>query len=124
MGAVQGKRAWTCSASPQTYHTVEGERAQDHTHDTGWQSTAHTPWLRSIASTIVCLLFSLLTPRLRLPLLSCLFARLRRPNMASGTLPQDVTGADLSGGTGARFARAVIIVAGVCALVASLVTFV
>lgn len=29
-----------------------------------------------------------------------------------------------SGGTGARFARAVIIVAGVCALIASLVTFV
>jgi hypothetical protein len=31
---------------------------------------------------------------------------------------------DLSGGTGARFARAIVIVAGVCALVASLVTFV
>jgi hypothetical protein len=31
---------------------------------------------------------------------------------------------DLSGGTGARFARAIVIVAGACALVASLVTFV
>jgi hypothetical protein len=31
---------------------------------------------------------------------------------------------DLSGGTGARFARAIVIVAGSCALVASLLTFV
>jgi hypothetical protein len=31
---------------------------------------------------------------------------------------------DLSGGTGARFARAIVIVAGACALVASFVTFV
>jgi len=45
--------------------------------------------------------------------------------MALGTLPPDFTAADFSsGGTGARFARAIIIVAGVCALVASLVTFV
>jgi hypothetical protein len=42
MGVVQGKRAWACSASPQTYHIVEGERAQDHTHDAVWESTTHT----------------------------------------------------------------------------------
>ncbi|KAH7371403.1 organic solute transporter Ostalpha-domain-containing protein [Pyrenochaeta sp. MPI-SDFR-AT-0127] len=45
--------------------------------------------------------------------------------MAAGTLHTDYgTESFSSGGTGARFARAVIIVAGVCALVASLVTFV
>jgi len=45
--------------------------------------------------------------------------------MAQGTLDTKYHAADFSsGGTGARFARAVIIVAGVCALVASLVTFV
>lgn len=45
--------------------------------------------------------------------------------MAAGILQTDYgTEAFSSGGTGARFARAVIIVAGVCALVASLVTFV
>ncbi|KAF7447285.1 Solute-trans-a domain containing protein, partial [Pyrenophora tritici-repentis] len=46
--------------------------------------------------------------------------------MATGTtLHADYQAADFSsGGTGARFARAIIIVAGVCALVASLVTFV
>ncbi len=44
--------------------------------------------------------------------------------MAAGTHHADYLTAGLSGGTGARFARAVIIVAGVCALVASLVTFV
>ncbi|KAH7071939.1 organic solute transporter Ostalpha-domain-containing protein [Paraphoma chrysanthemicola] len=44
--------------------------------------------------------------------------------MAVGTLDQHVQPTDLSGGTGARFARAIIIVAGVCALVASLLTFV
>jgi hypothetical protein len=31
---------------------------------------------------------------------------------------------DLAGGTGARFAKAIVIVAGSCALVASLLTFV
>jgi len=41
------------------------------------------------------------------------------------TLHANYQAADFSsGGTGARFARAIIIVAGVCALVASLVTFV
>jgi hypothetical protein len=45
--------------------------------------------------------------------------------MASGSLSPDLMAADFSsGGTGARFARAIVIVAGVCALVASLVTFV
>ena len=45
--------------------------------------------------------------------------------MALGSLQTDVQADGFtSGGTGARFARAIIIVAGVCALVASLVTFV
>jgi hypothetical protein len=44
--------------------------------------------------------------------------------MAVGNLDQHVQPMDLSGGTGARFARAIIIVAGACALVASLLTFV
>jgi hypothetical protein len=45
--------------------------------------------------------------------------------MASGNLQLDYDATDFSsGGTGARFARAVIIVAGVCALVASLMTVV
>lgn len=45
--------------------------------------------------------------------------------MAIGNLPAYVQADGLSsGGTGARLAHAIIIVAGVCALVASLVTFV
>jgi hypothetical protein len=44
--------------------------------------------------------------------------------MAPGNLEQELRPMDLSGGTGARFARAIVIVAGACALVASLVTFV
>jgi hypothetical protein len=42
MGLEQGKRAWARSASPQTYHIVEGERAQDHTLDAWSTSIAHT----------------------------------------------------------------------------------
>jgi len=41
-GRVAGKRAWACAASPQTYHTVEGKRAQDHPLDARRKSTAHT----------------------------------------------------------------------------------
>lgn len=44
--------------------------------------------------------------------------------MDAGNFNHNVRITDLGGGTGARFARAVIIVAGACALVASLVTFV
>lgn len=44
--------------------------------------------------------------------------------MAVGNLDPELRPTDLSGGTGARFARAIIIVAGSCALVASLLTFV
>jgi hypothetical protein len=44
--------------------------------------------------------------------------------MAVGNPESELQPMDLSGGTGARFARAIIIVAGACALVASLLTFV
>lgn len=44
--------------------------------------------------------------------------------MAVGNLEPELRPMDLSGGTGARFARAIVIVAGACALVASLITFV
>jgi hypothetical protein len=44
--------------------------------------------------------------------------------MAVGNAEPELQPMDLSGGTGARFARAIIIVAGACALVASLITFV
>jgi hypothetical protein len=44
--------------------------------------------------------------------------------MAVGILGHDVQPTDLRGGTGALFAQAVIIVAGACALAASLVTVV
>jgi len=44
--------------------------------------------------------------------------------MAAGNLEDHVRPMDLGGGTGARFAKAIIIVAGACALVASLTTFV
>jgi hypothetical protein len=44
--------------------------------------------------------------------------------MAVGNLDPELRPMDLSGGTGARFARAIVIVAGACALVASLITFV
>jgi hypothetical protein len=44
--------------------------------------------------------------------------------MAPGNLEDELRPMDLSGGTGARFARAIVIVAGACALVASFVTFV
>lgn len=43
---------------------------------------------------------------------------------AVGTHEPGLQTSDLSGGTGARLARAVIIVAGSCALVSSLITFV
>lgn len=43
---------------------------------------------------------------------------------ATGTREPTFAPADLGGGSGARFANAVIIVAGVCALVSSLITFV
>lgn len=42
----------------------------------------------------------------------------------SGTHEPSFAPADLGGGSGARYASAVIIVAGVCALVSSLLTFV
>jgi hypothetical protein len=44
--------------------------------------------------------------------------------MAPGNLEEELRPMDLSGGTGARFARAIVIVAGACALAASFVTFV
>jgi hypothetical protein len=44
--------------------------------------------------------------------------------MAAGNHEPELRPLDLSGGTGARFARAIVIVAGSCALVASLITFV
>jgi hypothetical protein len=44
--------------------------------------------------------------------------------MASGNLEPELRPMDLAGGTGARFAKAIVIVAGSCALVASLLTFV
>jgi hypothetical protein len=44
--------------------------------------------------------------------------------MALGNPEQELQPMDLSGGTGARFARAIVIVAGACALVASFITFV
>jgi hypothetical protein len=50
---------------------------------------------------------------------------LHTSTMAAGILQTDAdTEGFNSGGTGARFARAVVIVAGACALVASLCTFV
>jgi hypothetical protein len=44
--------------------------------------------------------------------------------MAAGNHDAVLRPLDLSSGTGARFARAIVIVAGSCALVASLLTFV
>lgn len=93
------------------------------TRSTPGASRQHTPWLRFIANITACPSSNDLL-RTATSVLSCSLAGPRLA-MALGTLPPDFTAADFSsGGTGARFARAIIIVAGVCALVASLVTFV
>lgn len=93
-------------------------------HDKPWQSVVakHGPFsLLPLARGR----FSRLPP----PGPRCLLHRVtgspRLTTMETGSLRQGLDADDFSsGGTGARLARAVIIVAGVCALIASLVTFV
>jgi hypothetical protein len=91
-------------------------RAQDQ-QDTG--PYPETPWPLPLDSTLPA---SRPTPGL-VRHLSRLYLQTRLTMVSAGFHQADVQAAG-SSGSGARFAKAVIIVAGVCALVASLVTFV
>lgn len=130
MGVVQGWASLGLSAPPQTYHSSAG--GETCTRPTTPERSC-TPWKSSVASfTFLLLSFCLPSPFL------CVFSFLRgcshdchhitRPRlviMDAGSLQPGFGANDFSsGGTGARFERAIIIVAGACALVASLVTFV
>ena len=122
MGLLQGRRAWAVGP-PQTLNTAGGETSTRPT--TSGKAIAHHGCYLSLDPPSP----SSPSPQRKLPGVtivqaSNLFPRPRLA-MAQGTLDTKYHAADFSsGGTGARFARAVIIVAGVCALVASLVTFV
>lgn len=107
----------------------EARRAQDQRRQSAGARHGRAP---SLASPFFFCLFAYhLRPSASLSLLrGCSYdchhiTRLRLVMMDAGSLQPGLGASDFSsGGTGARLERAIIIVAGVCALVASLVTFV
>jgi hypothetical protein len=116
---VMGLRRKLGRSTPQPVWTTEAERAQD-TRPPLVAISNLTPWLPCLVDT-ANLLSSIRATRAHDTPTTGL---LPSSAMASGNLEPELRPMDLAGGTGARFAKAIVIVAGSCALVASLLTFV
>jgi hypothetical protein len=113
------REAWTPDFHGEPFKATRAKRAQDH-HRSLSQTSHHDDCTVPLTLSV----FHRLYERLSLTTLYPTVLLLPLSAMAVGNLEPELRPTDLSGGTGARFARAIVIVAGSCALVASLLTFV